>query len=178
MWNDCDYACGTLTPVTVTVTDCFPVMRVLLNDLNVNVPEFANATLQSAVAACLSLCQVPGYSLTPDQTQITPAFPGPKGFALVCFKSVRLLITGTPSKYGFRTRALSETFGSYRPAIMDLDKYIHDLVDGEMFSGWQSFYGFLSGISGLSLLEVFTEMRVDSPFYSITLTATGGTAAS
>lgn len=164
-------------PVTVTVADTFPVLRVLLNDINV-VQEFANATLQQAVASCLLLNQIPGYSLTPDQTQITPAFPGPQGFALVCFKSARLLLTGTPTKYGYRTRALSETIGSYRPSIMDLDKYIHDMCDGCMFDSWQSFYGFLSGISGLSLLEVFTNMQVNSPFYSITLTATGGTAAS
>lgn len=165
-------------PVTAVVADTFPVIRILLNDLNPLWPEFANSTLQQTVAAILLLRQIPGYGLSPDGTTITPAFPNANGFALVCYKAARTLMVGLPEKYSMRTRAFSENIGNARRSIMDLDKYIYDIESECGIVGWQSFYSFLAGISNLSLLEVFTNMKVNSPFYSVTLTATGGTAAS
>lgn len=165
-------------PVTAVVADVLPVLRILLNDLNPSVQEFPDATLTQGVKSLLLLNQMPGYALSPDQTTIQPPFPNADGFALVCFKTARLFVAGQPDRYEFRSRAFTEKIGSYRDFIMNLDKYIYDLEDGCMFSGWQMFYGFLAGISGLSLLEVFTSMKVNSPFFSVTLTATGGTAAS
>lgn len=169
---------GPCPPALALVADFVPVLRLLLNDLNPTVQEFATSTLTSGVVAVIKLNEAPGYYLSPDQSTVLPAFCNPNAFALISYKTARLFVTGTPSKYSFKSRAFSESIGSYRDFIFDLDRHIYEIENGEMFSGWQMFYGFLSGISGLSLLEVFTTMRVNSPFYSITLTATGGTAAS
>lgn len=172
----CSNSCG--PPVTATLSDCVPILRLLLNDINPIGQEFADATLTMGVSSALKIGELPGYALGPDQQTITPAFPDPQWFGLLNFKVAKLFIIGSPDRYEFRSRAFTEKIGSYRDMTMQLDQKIHDIENGAMFEGWQSFYGFLAGISGLSLLEVFTSMRVNSPFYSITLTATGGTAAS
>lgn len=170
--------CNPGPPVTATLADCIPILRLLLNDINPIGQEFADATLTMGVASALKIGELPGYSVAPDGNTIQPAFPDPTHFGLLNFKVTRLFILGAPDRYEFRSRAFTERIGSYRDMKMQLDQKIHEIENGAMFEGWQMFYGFLSGISGLSLLEVFTSMKVNSPFYSITLTATGGTAAS
>lgn len=164
-------------PETVTTTQCVPILRYLLNDLNPNFYEYQNSILTGAVAAALALNKLPGFTLSADGVTITPQMY-PNGFALLNYKTAKLFLSPQPKEYQFKSRAFSEKIGDWSRAIIDLDKEIYEIESGAQMDGWQNFYSFLAGISGLSLLEVFTRMRVNAPFYTITLTATGGTAAS
>ena len=50
---------------------------------------------------------------------------------------------------------------------------IHKLENGDMFSGWQNYFTWLSGMAGLPLAEVLTDMHVEAPLWNATLTREG-----
>ena len=67
----------------------------------------------------------------------------------------------------------SESVGSRTRFLVTLEAEIHRLENGEAFSGWQSYFCWLSGMAGLPLAEVLTQMHVQAPLWNTTLTREG-----
>jgi hypothetical protein len=113
------------------------------------------------------------YTLTPDGGSITPDITDPNTYALLCYHTVKLFVDPEHEKYAFRTRAFSESFGSRSRFLSTLEMEIHKLENGEMFSGWQNYFSWLSGMAGLPLAEILTDMHVNAPLWNATLTREG-----
>ena len=139
--------------------------------------RYPDGTLRDGVRTALVLNKLPGYRLDSDLVSVTPDLVGdgldPNKFALLCYHAVKLFVDPTPDRYSFRTRALSESFGSVHRFLQSLEMEIHKLENGAMFSGWQNYFAWLSGMAGLPLAEVLTDMHVTAPLWNATLTREG-----
>ena len=164
-----------------TPIDCtfYLPLRIMLGDLDPSVQRYPDLTLQAAVRTALVLGKVRGYALdlAAGVPSVTPDMVGeglsPDPFALLCYHTCKLFMDSQPDRYAFRTRALSESFGSVHRFLQSLEMEIHRLENGAMFSGWQNYFSWLSGMAGLPLAEVMTDMHVQAPLWNATLTREG-----
>jgi hypothetical protein len=86
----------------------------------------------------------------------------------------KLLHTPTPTDVSYRTRAYAQKFGSQRDLLSELNARIHELENGGgAFSGWQSFYCWLAGMDGLPVGGVLTDVNINAPFWTATVTRAG-----
>ncbi len=163
-----------MTPIDATF---FLPLRMMLGDLDPSVRRYPDGTLRDAVKTAVVLNKLPGYSLSLDQTGIEPDLVGagldPNRFALLCYHTVKLFVDPEHDRYAFRTRAFSESFGSRNRFLQTLELEIHKLENGSMFSAWQNYFTWLSGMAGLPLAEVLTDMHVNAPLWNVTLTREG-----
>jgi hypothetical protein len=152
-------------------------LRIMLGDLDPTIQRYPDAVLGGGVKTAIQLNKLGGtgviYTLTPDGAGITPDITDPNTYALLCYHTVKLFVDPEHDKYAFRTRAFSETFGSRSRFLNTLEHEIHKLENGEMFSGWQNYFSWLSGMAGLPLAEVLTDMHVNAPLWNATLTREG-----
>lgn len=150
-------------------------LRFILGDRDSAFYLFSDTILDDGVRSAILLNELKNYALTADQLSVTPALTDPNKFALLCFKTAKMFMDSNPDRYSFKSRAFSESIGGYREFLSTLEQKIYKLENGAMFSGWQSFHAFLSGISGVPLLEVFSDMEVSAPFTTVSLTTSGVT---
>ncbi len=150
----------------------YPCLRIMLGDLDPSVRRYSDPTLCDGVKTAILFNKLPGYTLTLDKTGVTPE-PDPNHFALLCYHTAKLFVDPEHDRYAFRTRAFSESFGSRNRFVQTLEMEIHKLENGEMFSGWQNYFSWLSGMAGLPLAEVLTDMHVQAPLWNATLTREG-----
>ncbi len=151
--------------------DFRPCIQLWMGDLDPTFRRYSNDTLDTAVKAVVRMGRVPGYTVSGNS--ILPGVTNPNHFALVVFRVCEALIAHTPDSYQFRTRALSERFGSQFDFINTIAMEIHKLINGSMFGAWQTFYDWQMGMAGLNLAAVMTEMNVSAPFYSASLSVGG-----
>lgn len=162
-----------LTAQATAIADLYETIRWLLGDHDPTVPQYVDSQLASAVRGCIRLQRVPGYALTPDLAAITPALSDPNKWALVCYHVVKGYIDSNPDRYAWGTRALRESFGSWRGFLDELKLNIYRLENGAMFSGWYNYYTWLAGMSGLPLDLVLTQLNVRAPFISVDISTDG-----
>jgi hypothetical protein len=155
------------------INTTFTSLRVMLGDFDPSVRRYSDDTLSDGVKTAIQLNKLPTYSLTPDGGSITPDITDPNLFALLVYHTVKLFVDSEHDRYSFRTRAFSESFGSRSRFLMTLEHEIHKLENGDMFSGWQNYFSWLSGMAGLPLAEVLTDMHVNAPLWNTTLTREG-----
>ena len=163
-----------MTPIDNTF---FLPLRMMLGDLDPSVQRYPDGTLRDGVRTVVMLNKLRGFTVGPDQQSIVPDIVGPgldpNKFALLCYHTVKLFVDPEHDRYGFRTRAFSENFGSRKRFLQSLEMEIHKLENGEMFSAWQNYFAWLSGMAGLPLAEVLTDMHVHAPLWNATLTREG-----
>jgi hypothetical protein len=142
-----------------TLDQFYPALRLLLQDTG-DVKAYPDDILADGLRTMIRMNKVPAYALTGDQNAITPDALGdgsdPNVYALMIYHTVKLFIGGTPDRYSFRTRALSESFGSATHFLTQVELEIHALESGECIQGWQTFHDWLAGVSGLPLGLVLT----------------------
>jgi hypothetical protein len=148
-------------------------LRLMLGDLDPSVQRYPDAVLADGIRTALLLNKLPGYGLTVDGGAITPDVTDANRFALLLYHTVKLFVDPEHDRYAFRTRGFSESFGSRNRFLMTLEHEIHKLENGDMFSGWQNYFSWLSGMAGLPLAEVLTDMHVQAPLWNTTLTREG-----
>lgn len=162
-------------------------LRFLLDDWDMSVPyRYPDMVLDDAVRTMVSLgklnCSVysssVGYTLSPDQNGIDPDWSqNPQGynlFALGTYHTTLLFLGPMPEKYALRTRGISETRGSLYRHVEKMEAEIHRLENGEgLFSGYQSYYSWICGISGLPVGEILARFDVESPLWTATFTRDG-----
>ena len=69
----------------------FPVLRVMMGDLDAAVRRYPDEVLRDGVKAVVQLAKLPGYTLTVDGQGITPD-PDPNRFALVCYHTAKMFV--------------------------------------------------------------------------------------
>jgi hypothetical protein len=148
----------------------------MMGDLDPTVQRYPDATLAQGVRAAISLNKLASTGITytiPDGENTSPDITDPNTFALLCYHTVKLFLDPEYDRYAFKTRAFSESFGSRNRYLMTLEHEINFLENGDMFSGWQNYFTWLSGMAGLPLAEVLTDMEVQAPLWTATLTREG-----
>lgn len=150
------------------VSDFYETIRFLLGDHDATVRQYPDEVLGAAVRSCIRLQRVPGISVA-SQTDLTPEVTDPNKWALVAYHTVKGFVDSNPDRYSYRTRAIGETFGSWRNFLDELGRSIYKLENGKMFSTWQSYYTWLAGASGLPLVTLMANINVRAPFYNVTL---------
>jgi hypothetical protein len=159
-----------------TINKFYRSLRVVLGDLDASVRRYPDPVLADAVKTTVELGKVsntPAFILSDDESGITPDVANPNQFALFIYHTAKLFVDPQHDRYAFRTRAFSESFGSLNRFVQTLELEIHKLENGEMFSGWQNYFAWLSGMAGLPLAEVLTDMHVEAPLWNATLQREG-----
>jgi hypothetical protein len=155
------------------ISDFFGTVRFLLGDHDPTIQQYGDTVLLEGVRACIRLQGVPGLALAPDLSHITPEVTDPNQWALVCYHTVRGFVQNNPDRYSYKTRPMSESFGSWQPFLDQLQRNIYKLESGAMFSGWHNYYTWLAGLSGLPLELVMASLNVRAPFHSVSISADG-----
>ncbi len=157
----------------------YVTLRVFLDDLDPETFAYPDATLLNALRAALLLNKLPGYTLTPDQNAVTPdllaAGANPNNYALLVYHTVRLFHLGQRDRYSYKTRAVSESFGSMREALLALELDLHQLENGTLFLSWQSYHSWVAGMAGLPAGLVLTNVNVKAPFFTANVSTAGVT---
>jgi len=161
------------------ITELQEPIRAVLGDRDPEIPLYANSAIEGAVRTAVRMNFAKGYTLTPNRLNITPDLTDPNAFALLVYRVAVMFIAPNPSFQGYKTRAMSETFGSYRDFMNHLEDVIHRLENGEaMFSGWQHFTGWFEGLHGLCLPALMTEVKVDGSWQTLTVSEGGASSSS
>jgi len=151
-------------------------LRILLMDYDASVQQFPDDVLANGIRTVIQMGKVPRFALTPDLAGITPDLGGPSApcdYALITYHTARLFVAPRPDRYGFKTRGFSENFGSYNRYLTTLEAEIHNLENGTMFSGWQSYFSWLHGVAGLPLGEILAGFDLQAPLWKATFTRDG-----
>lgn len=162
-------------------------LRILLDDWDSSVPQrYPNTVLDDAVRCAVTLGKLnnsiystaAGYTLTPDESGIDPDWSGvPTGynlFALGTYQSALMFLDNQRSRYSYKTRPISESFGDFYRTIAKMEAEIARLENGDGgFSGYQSYYSWIGGVAGLPLGEVLAQFDVQSPLWKATFTRDG-----
>ena len=158
--------------MSTNLTEFHEPLRAVLDDnpLDSTSQQYEASTLTKALRSVIRMGQLPGYSLTTDQLEVTPTVSTPTAFALLVYKTARMLVAPRPASYAFRTRALSEVFGDYRSFLAHIEEMIYLLENGEaMFDSWQTFAGWWQGIFGVPFAHLLTHVNVTGPEQTIEL---------
>lgn len=157
------------------LTDFYVSMRMVLGDIG-DSQQYADTALRDAVRTAVRMGKLPTLTLTPALDGVTPDVTTPTDFARMVLHSSRLFVVNRPKTYAYRRRAVSESFGGWDGLLADMDMQLHNLENNSI-SGWQSYFGWLAGMSGLPLAQVMTEVSVQGPWYSVAVTGAGTSAA-
>ena len=157
-------------------------VRVILGDRDPSVQRYSDQAIDDAVKTVMQLAKpsLAGFALTPDESGITPdliAAAGttvdPSKFALVIWHAVKLFVTPESAAYSYRTRAISESFGENKGRVSDVLMEIHNLENGATVDSRQNYYAWISGMAGLPIWEVMTDVHIRAPFQSATVSRGG-----
>jgi len=169
--------------MSAALTDWYEPMRVLLQDRDPGARLFENATLRDAVRMVVASARIPGLSLTGDRLALELAGEtlaiGTTKYALILLLAVKYMTAYTPDSYSYRTRALSEKFGSIASFNAMLDDEIYFLEgNGAMAGAWQRFAGWYEAHTGLNFWKQQTEVTVEgAPFRTVNFTETGASTS-
>lgn len=159
----------------------------MLDDWDPAIRRYPDSVLDSGVKTIVqmgllnrSVCAPPGgFKVTPDGGNITPDVisdnpKSPDLFALACYRTTKLFLDSKPSETVWGTRAFRSKTGNYFRYLQELEAEIHTLENGAaMFEGYQSYWSWMNGISGLPLGEILAQFKLGSPLWSATFTRDG-----
>lgn len=160
-------------------------VRVMLGDWRPGVQKYANSSLDDAARTVIQLGKMnhtalmpsTQYVLNPAEDGLLPDFPdtvvGVNLFALMSYHMLKLFVAPSRDRYSYHTRVLSESFGSANKFLAVIEAELHKLEHGAMFEGYQNYYSWLSGTSGLPLAEILAEFSVSAPLWGVALTRDG-----
>lgn len=162
-------------------------LRILLDDWDCTVPfRYPNCILDDAVITMVQFGKLNEaacghsaiYTISPDNTGIDPDWSSnPTGyniFALATYQTALMFLGPMRDKYSYKTRGVSESFGNLFRYVEKMEWDVHKLINGEtLFRGYQSYYSWLSGVSGLPVGEILAEFNVESPLWKATFTRDG-----
>ncbi len=161
-------------------------LRLTLDDWDPSVRRYPDSVLLAGVQTVVQLGRlnrsfnVPagGFALSPDGLSITPdvVTGNPQTvnlFALTVLHTTKLFLDPERDRTSFRTRNVSESQGNRYRYLASLEAEIHKLENGELFSGYQSYWSWLGGTAGLPLGELLAQFDVQSPIWKATFTRDG-----
>ena len=163
------------------LTFFIPTLRVLLQDFDPSVQQYADTSLINGLKTALLMNRLPGFGVSLDGTSVTPDIVGPgadpNNFALLVYHTVRYFVLGNPERYSYKTRAVSESFGHTRQFLNSVELDIWQLENGSLITSWQSYHSWVAGCAGLPLGLVLTNVNVAAPFFTANVSTAGVTIA-
>lgn len=145
------------------ISDFYEAIRFILDDNDDDIKTFTDDALLRGVRTVLKMGKIKGYTLGNDNISISPDLTNPNAFALVCYHVCKMSVDARPDRYSYRRRAVSESFGSWRNFLMSLENEIFHLENGVMFDGWQNFYSWMEGVSGVPLQQLYADLKINIP---------------
>ena len=150
-----------------------PALRIMLGDFDAVAQQYADTVLDDGVRAAIQLGKLPGFELSVDRNGINPNIGNANAFALVTYHTAKLFVQSRPDRYSYKTRPMSESFGSLHRFLASLEADIHKLENGDLFLGYQTYFSWLTGTAGLPLFETLVQFDLSAPFWSVSLTRDG-----
>jgi hypothetical protein len=162
-----------LAPNNVTlIASTYELIRAILGDFNTTFRRYEDAAIQSVVRTVIlsgRSDRLSGYLLTPDRLGVTPVIADPRTLGTLIYYSALMFLMPNAASYSYQTRALSERFGDQARFVMALENALYDLESGEMFSTYQSFYAWVSSLTGCDIWALMTDMKVNAPVAQVTV---------
>jgi hypothetical protein len=171
-----------MTPISLF----YGPLRLLLDDWDPCVRRYPDNTLLAGVQTTVQLGRFSrawnapcgGFSLTPDGLSITPdvVTGNPQTvnlFAIGALWTAKMFLDPQRDRFSFRTRNEAQSMGNSYRYLATIEAEIHKLENGEMFAGYQNYWSWLSGTSGLPLGEILAQFDVQSPIWKATFTRDG-----
>ena len=134
-------------------------VRVILGDRE-EPYMFDASAIADAVRLVVRCGEVPGYAMaTGDENSITPDVAEGSDYGLLVYSTAVIFPRSNPSLYSWKSRAITERWGNWDRFIADLEERIHSLRNGVPLQGWQTAYGFIPALEGVSLSRLLTEVE-------------------
>lgn len=155
------------------ISEFYEPVRAFLGDLHPRVRKYEDTRIAATVRSAIRCDRVPGFTLTPDRLNITPAVSQPRDFARITYHTCLIFISPGLQDYSYATRAIKERFGNNREFVNELHRALYHTENGAMFGSWQSFYGWVDSIIGVNLFSPMTKLEVDAPVQTVTVGQNG-----
>jgi hypothetical protein len=162
-------------PAGTLVSDFYEPVRAFLGDHDDTLRQYEDRSIERTVRSLIQCGELTGYSLSTDRTAIVPVISDPKLFGTLVYKACKAFINPVSGGYSYRTRAISESIGDMRTFIFQLENALYALENGEMFSCWSNFYTWLNAVTGINVWSHLTDMEVEAPVATVTLSLSGMT---
>jgi len=153
--------------------DTYEGIRAMLGDHNPQFRKYEDGVLASVVRTCLRSGKLPGYCLSPNRMGIVPPITVPRDFGLLIHHAAKMILLPDAGDYSYKTRALSERFGEQRLFVQNLENALYDLQNGEVFSTFQSFYGWVNALTGMNIWSLMTDMTTRAPVANVIIGRAG-----
>jgi hypothetical protein len=140
-------------------------IRVILGDRDPSVYLYSDTALDDAAEVAIRMGKLEGF--TTDGTNISPAITNANHYALLTYEVVKMFVDANPDRYSFKTRAVSESFGSWRDFLFAIEENLHALRNGTMFSGWSDLHSWLTGVARLPWPLSVTEVEQSAPLTTV-----------
>ncbi len=157
------------------ITEFYDTLRLLLGDRSSTVIQYPDSTLATAVRSAIRMGKAPGYTLSADLSYVLPQVTDPNVFALIVYHCCKLFVGNTPDRYSYRTRAISESFGSASGFLLTIDMELWKLENNCLFAGWTSYCSWFCGLTGTDALNYwpcgYRSLPLDCDCVTVTSTA-------
>lgn len=129
---------------------------------------YEDAAYLRGLRVAINSGMLPGFTMV-GSDQVTPDVTTQAHYAILSAKVAYHFASSVPSRRRIRTRAWSEEIGDFKELTLALEKLVFDLENGNLFSGWQSYAGFLEGYRGLTDKWAWmTRLTLDAPWATVT----------
>lgn len=152
-----------------TLESLRPYLRHLLGDRDAAVYQYSDANLDAGVRTVVAMGLVSGYAVSGDGQSVTPTLSDPNALALLLYETVRSFVVSQPDSFSFKTRGFSQSQGAWKVFLSELDQRVHEMRNGTMFDGWQTFHGWYAGMVGLDAGALWTRLNLNAPQESVTV---------
>jgi hypothetical protein len=157
--------------MSTAITDFRTPVRAILGDFDLTVRKYQDTAIDSVVQMVVRSGQLPGFVINAGGTGITPDVIAGRDYGLLIYKAAKAFVTPNAAAYSYRTRALSESFGSQGHFIQQLENALHDIDSGggAMFSTQLGFRSWFLGMAGVDPWADMADMEVNAPTATVSI---------
>lgn len=150
---------------------CEPI-RAVMGDFRTPY-KYTDQAIASVVRSLVRMGQVPGYGITSDGLNITPAVIVPKDLALISYHSARTLLRPNLGGFAWKSRALAIKREGQSFFLRELENLIYYLENPTQIASFQSYYAWVNSIAGINVWALMAQMKVNSPVATVTIGTAG-----
>lgn len=159
--------------MSTPVSNFYEPVRAFLDDFNTTVQKYSDTTIASVVRAIVNCGEMPGYTMQ-DHANIAPGVNDMRVFGQIVYRTCIRLVAPRTSAYSYRTRAISESFGSSREFLMSLESALLDSENaGVSFNSSLDFASWAKSVTGVDIWAGLTDMNVNAPVATVSIGAGG-----
>ena len=154
------------------LTDFCEPIRAMMGDFRTPY-KFTDQALAGVVRSLVRMGTLPGYGITSDGLNVTPAVIVPRDLALLTYHSARTLLRPNIGGFSWKTRAMAIKREGQSLFLRELENTIYYLENPTQLASFQTYYAWVNAIAGMNVWSLMSEMRLQGPVASVTL-GTGG----